>query len=169
MAMSAKKIAVISIGVNVLLLGIVAQLLKKPPPPAVIVLDTNAPVKFVEKRVETPVKPPERFDWRKVESEDYRQDIANVRSVGCPEQTVRDIIIADVNALFEARRLPLLQPSEEFKFWKADATPIFTSAPAEHIREQFEQLRLLVEEKRAVLRELLGVDVPERARRHLRR
>jgi hypothetical protein len=160
--MSAKKIAIISVCLNLLLVGVVAHLLKQPSPPSVIVLETNAPIKFVEKRVEVPVKVPEAFDWRKVESEDYRQYIANLRTVGCPEQTVRDIIIADVNALFEARRRPLLQPSEDFKFWKADATPIFTSAPAEKVREQFEQLRLLAEEKRAVLHELLGIDVPER-------
>ncbi|MCI0539773.1 MAG: hypothetical protein L0Z50_31580 [Verrucomicrobiales bacterium] len=160
--MSARKIALVSIGVNLLLIGVVALLLKQPPSPSVILLETNSPVQIWEKRVEVPVPVPEPFDWRKVESEDYRQYIANLRAVGCPEATVRDIIIADVNALFEARRRPLLQPHEEFKFWKADATPIFTGAPAEQIRQRFEQLRLLVEEKQGVLRELLGIDVPER-------
>jgi hypothetical protein len=159
--MSAQKIAIVSILLNAVLLGVVVHFLNRPPaPPQVVVLQTNAPLKIVERRVEVP----EPFDWRKVESEDYRQYIANLRAVGCPEQTVRDIIIADVNALFEARRRSLLQPADEFQFWKADATPIFTTGPAEKIRNQFEQLRLLAEEKRAVLRELLGIDVPERVR-----
>ena len=52
--MSAKKIAIISIWVNLLLLGGLAYLLKQPPPPSIIVLETNAPVQFVEKRVEVP-------------------------------------------------------------------------------------------------------------------
>src|SRR4030095_2131374 len=117
--MSAKKVALISICLNFLLLAAVAYLLKQPPPPSVIVLETNAPAKVVERHIEVPVNVPEPFDWRKVESEDYRQYIANLRAVGCPEQTVRDIIIADVAALFEARRRPLVQPFEGFKFWKA--------------------------------------------------
>ena len=37
------------------------------------------------------------FSWREVESDDYPTYIANLRDIGCPEQTIRDIIIADVN------------------------------------------------------------------------
>src|ERR1051326_5188840 len=40
------------------------------------------------------------FSWREVESADYPTYIANLRDIGCPEQTIRDIIIADVNALY---------------------------------------------------------------------
>ena len=160
--MNAKKIAIISILGNLLLAGSIAYLLRQPPPPSVIVLETNASPRIIEKRVEVPVKVTEPFDWRKVESEDYRRYIANLRAIGCPEQTVRDIIVADVNALFEARRQALIQPPEDFKFWRADETPFFSSAPAQKLHEQFEQLRLLAEEKRAVLRELLGIEVSER-------
>src|SRR3569623_2104048 len=37
------------------------------------------------------------ISWSHVESPDYATYIANLRSIGCPEQTIRDIIIADVN------------------------------------------------------------------------
>ena len=40
------------------------------------------------------------FSWREVESADYATYIANLRDIGCPEQTIRDIIIADVNQLY---------------------------------------------------------------------
>src|ERR1035437_2596987 len=44
------------------------------------------------------------FTWQQIESADYPTYIANLREVGCPDQTIRDIIIADVNQLFARRR-----------------------------------------------------------------
>src|SRR5437867_256418 len=38
-------------------------------------------------------KADQKFDWRMVESEDYKKYIANLRYIGCPEETIRDIII----------------------------------------------------------------------------
>src|SRR5687767_6195122 len=43
------------------------------------------------------------FHWGSVESDDYREYIANLRAIGCPEETIRDIIIADVNKLYAGR------------------------------------------------------------------
>src|SRR5258706_6363078 len=44
------------------------------------------------------------FTWREAESADYPEYVANLRDIGCPEQTIRDIIIADVNALYARKR-----------------------------------------------------------------
>ena len=35
------------------------------------------------------------FRWSQLESTDYRQYIANLRAIGCPELTLRDIIMTD--------------------------------------------------------------------------
>lgn len=43
------------------------------------------------------------FHWRQLEAADYRTYIANLRSVGCPEQTVRDIISADLHTRYAPR------------------------------------------------------------------
>jgi hypothetical protein len=57
-----------------------------------------------------PAKGDERpFNWSQVESRDYPTYIANLRSIGCPEQTIRDIITADVDSQYAARREPLEQ------------------------------------------------------------
>jgi hypothetical protein len=45
-----------------------------------------------------------RFDWRQLEAPDYPTYIANLRAINCPEQTVRDIITADVASLFALKR-----------------------------------------------------------------
>lgn len=47
------------------------------------------------------------FHWSQIESGDYRIYVANLRAIGCPEQTIRDIITADVDSLYAARRQPL--------------------------------------------------------------
>ncbi len=47
------------------------------------------------------------LDWRAVESDDYPTYIANLRSVGVPPATIRDIIVADVGQLYDQRRAAL--------------------------------------------------------------
>lgn len=49
------------------------------------------------------------FDWSQIESADYPTYVANLRKIGCPEQTLRDIIVADVDTLYAPRRARLEQ------------------------------------------------------------
>src|SRR5688572_32003954 len=57
----------------------------------------------------SPPQSTDRFDWRKVESPDYRKYIANLRLIGVPEETIRDLIVADVCQLYKAKWQHLLQ------------------------------------------------------------
>jgi hypothetical protein len=99
-----------------------------------------------------------QISWRMVESEDYRQYIANLRSIGCPEETIRDIITADVNKLFEARRKELRAAStNKFEFWKAGS--MFAGMMNE---EKIKQKQELAKEKRELLTTLLGVAPDEK-------
>jgi len=98
------------------------------------------------------VKP---FNWQQVESEDYKTFIANLRSIGCPEETIRDIVIADVTKLFAARERAV-SGADDWKFWRANG-PL----PAKISNERNAQLAALHEQKRAVIRALLGVELDE--------
>src|SRR5262245_38039762 len=49
------------------------------------------------------------FHWSQIESSDYRTYVANLHAIGCPEQTIRDIITSDVSATFASRRIELEQ------------------------------------------------------------
>jgi len=44
------------------------------------------------------------FRWSQLESTDYHTYLANLRGIGCPEQTIRDIITADVDSVFARQR-----------------------------------------------------------------
>jgi hypothetical protein len=60
------------------------------------------PTNFSSEQAEQAVKAP--FQWSQVESSDYRTYIANLRRIGCPEQTIRELIMADVDDDYSARR-----------------------------------------------------------------
>src|SRR5207247_2614407 len=90
------------------------------------------------------------IDWHNVESEDYRKYIANLRSIGCPEETIRDIITADVNKLFAQRRRELASGGKKFEFWKTTGNPFMAMVDSDKMEKQ----QQLDKEKRALLREL---------------
>ena len=88
------------------------------------------------------------FSWREVESNDYPTYIANLRNIGCPEQTIRDLIIADVNALYARKRATELVTPEQ-QWWRSQPDTNVVQAAAE-------KARALDEERRTLLTSLLG-------------
>ncbi len=112
------------------------------PPPIVAAEETNSIIK-------TNVVLRHQFlSWAHVESPDYATYIANLRSIGCPEQTIRDIIIADVNSLFAKRRATeILTPQQEW--WRSEPSPQVVKLAAE-------KYLALDKERRALLTRLLG-------------
>ena len=103
---------------------------------------------------------PGRLDWRSVESADYKQYVQNLRSIGCPEETIFDIIVADVNTLY-AMKARSLVPPREWKFWEAqDDVP-----SREEIRNQ-KLRRELEREKRALIAAILGAEALERLKKY---
>ena len=92
--------------------------------------------------------------WQALEAADLRRFIANLRAVGCPEQTIQDIILARVNQQFAAREAALKLRPEHLKPWEASAW----TEKAQRDRQR--QLADLGREKRALLKELLDLDVP---------
>ncbi len=57
------------------------------------------------------------FHWSEIESSDYLIYVKNLRQIGCPEQTIRDIIQADVASLFAAKRQELPSVESETGPW----------------------------------------------------
>jgi hypothetical protein len=112
----------------------------------------NAPV-LVQTHSAASVTNAPRLDWRQVETPDYRTYVQNLRAIGCPEQTIRDIVSADALQALAARRAEVLAAFyQEFKYWKAD--PSQTAARAQLATQRGE----VDEEMAALLHELLGPD-----------
>jgi hypothetical protein len=47
-----------------------------------------------------PSQAPNPSPWSRIESTDYPAFIANLRATGCPERTIRDIVVPEVDALY---------------------------------------------------------------------
>lgn len=88
---------------------------------------------------------PAPLRWSALESDDYPQYIANLRAVGCPEQTIADLVNADVRALYRERRRARLATASR-GFWDLSF----------HAGLEESQTRDLDAEEEAVLRGLLG-------------
>ncbi len=88
------------------------------------------------------------FSWPQVETADYRAYIANLRDIGCPEQTIRDIIIAEVNQLYAKKRLAEVVTPEQ-QWWRSVPDPKVVQAAKAKIQA-------LDQERRDLLSALLG-------------
>lgn len=160
--MNTRAILILSVGLNAALVGTAGYLLTQKPKSAP--MSGSSPTKAASSgaMVTTNINltaPGQTFDWRAVESEDYRRYIANLRAVGCPEETIKDIIIADVNKLFEDRKKELKSAkAEKFEFWKTGMQSMMGNLLDE---EAIKERQALAAEKRALLKELLGIDIVE--------
>lgn len=88
------------------------------------------------------------FSWQELESDDYPTYIANLRDISCPEQTIRDIIIADVNALYARRRATEIVTASQ-QWWRTEPDTNVLQLAAAKSRE-------LDQERRELLVRLLG-------------
>jgi len=90
----------------------------------------------------------ENFTWEQVQSTNDAVLIKNLRAIGCPEQTIRDIITTDVNRIYGRRRLTEVD-YPNYQWWK--------STPDPALAQQAEQkLQSLEKERRVLLTGLLG-------------
>ena len=103
--------------------------------------------------------------WLDIQSADLKQFVRRLRDAGCPDETVKDIILAEVNRRFTARIFELWPENYEIKpFWKVDNNRRNNVEQLKKNRERMRKQQALQKEKSALLVELLGVD-PEKQQR----
>ena len=96
--------------------------------------------------------------WMALESTNYVIYIQNLRDFGCPEETVRDIIITDIAKLYGRRKAALRWHAQGDKFWlpnEAAETPEYRLAQ-----------RMLEQEQRELVKSLLGVELKRELARY---
>jgi len=96
------------------------------------------------------------FDWSAVETSDYKQYAANLRAIGLPEELVRAIVIADVNAHYAPKEEALRRKQLPYDVSWAQREGSY--GPSEW--DRIAQLREVQTEKQAALKEILGIYVP---------
>jgi len=162
--MKARSILIVSLGLNVLLAcWVVARAGRVPAsqpaaggqPSARSVplwqLERTNVVEAVTNRVDAPA-----FHWSSIETNDFEAYTANLRGVGCPEHTVRHLVMGEIEEVYAER---IAEAEESGPFWE---TQSMRRAREKGVRRQ----RLVLEqEKRSVLRRLLGVEWSAEAER----
>jgi hypothetical protein len=152
-----KRTFAISLGLNLALACAAVCLLHKPVPPmpdAIAEADsetTTAPSPPDADNSAAPVAyVTNHFTWSRVEAEDFEQLAINLRAIGCPEKTVRDIVIARGR-----RALEQVSCASEPKvsFWTAGLRRASAKQEAER------QERLAREQIIARLERVIGPDV----------
>lgn len=144
---------ILSLGLNAVLAALAVAQWTRPAPASRQPAPLRAQQPAGEPAVRAPAAPtnaPPRltFHWAQVESDDYRQYVANLRAIGCPERLIRDLIVRDVEELYEHREAALPAPSQPP--WANRDSRRKTGA------QNAAQRAELVDERRAVLQELLG-------------
>jgi hypothetical protein len=92
---------------------------------------------------------PRAFAWPDLESTNYERYVMNLRGIGCPETTVRDIILADVNQIYARKRHELNVTTNDLKWWQSDPDP-------GELQEQLARAQSLENDRRKLLTRLLG-------------
>ncbi|MFA6546014.1 MAG: hypothetical protein WCS99_16460, partial [Limisphaerales bacterium] len=101
------------------------------------------------------------FHWSALESPDYIRYADNLRTVGCPERTLRDILLPDIEKLFDERAREITKTGGD-TFWEtADQRDA-------RQRQREAKLRALELEKRALVQQLLGMELSHAALKELR-
>lgn len=88
------------------------------------------------------------FHWSQIESQDYATYIDNLRSIGCPEETIRDIIVADLNSHFARKQREELA-GLDMQWWRS-------SPDAQRLEERQAIVDRIEAERRTLLENLLG-------------
>jgi LysM repeat protein len=137
----------LSLGLNIILALVLLFHHRKTTPQTIVEVETvpatNPPSpRFIVRK--------QFFSWQELESPDYEGYVKNLRGVNCPEQTVSDIVVADVNQQFAYRRLTeVLSPAQQW----------WTSEPDSNlVAQSIEQKQTLEQTRRTLLNTLLGTN-----------
>lgn len=99
-----------------------------------------------------PAPAPPSFNWASIESEDFKKYIQNLRDLGVPDETIRDLIRAEVTKLYRPKMLALRPASNPAKYWERSYGGSFS----QQTPEQRQQQTALYKEQSNLLKDLLG-------------
>ena len=159
--MNLQRLLLISIVANlVCLAGLFWMLAERQQPPAQLGAPLSAatsagagPAPGQTAPVERIVREVEPFHWSQIEADDYQTYVENLRRIGCPEETIRDLVKQDLDKLYDQRKADILSKAPARKeYWKT-GNPSALSRPSSATSSQMAQLD---REKNEVLGDLFG-------------
>lgn len=152
-----------SLAANLALAALVLFLVKTRPASPEMSAETDAETAAAEVAEPAPPAPQpktivvtNKLQWAQLESEDYRTYIKRLRAIGCPEQTIRDIIIADLDKMMAPKVRSIYGRRSESHYWNSEEEELANNH--DH-REWLRQEHEIDREKREIIQELVGADL----------
>ena len=103
--------------------------------------------------------------WSDLQTEDLKKLVRRLRAVGCPEETIKDLVLAELNRSYSVKQRAIWQnnfnPNDYWKPYKRTFDP----AEAKKNRERSHEMRDMQKSKTALIVELFGVDVEKQRRK----
>ncbi len=102
-----------------------------------------------------------KFSWRDLQAEELKAYISKLRAANCPEMTLQDLILAEVNRRFAAKTRALWNDPEllaQNDYWKPYQRKQ-DPEKAKKNRERYKANLMAQKEKSALIVELFGFDV----------
>ena len=97
--------------------------------------------------------------WSDLQTDDLKEFVRRLRAAGCPEETIKDLVLAQLNRSYSVKQRAIWQnnfnPNDYWKPYKQHFDP----AESKKNRERSHQMRDLQKSKTALIVELFGVDV----------
>jgi hypothetical protein len=97
-----------------------------------------------------------QLQWAQLESENYQEYITRLRAIGCPEPTIRDIIIADLDKLMAPQIRALYGRRPELRYWHSVEEELANDVDPREVTRRTEEIE---KRKREIVRELVGADL----------
>ncbi len=143
-----------SIAVNAVLLGLAFAKPELAPPSVrpFFAFSSSAPPAATPAKPRAPRAEPVRQLWSTLASDDLPTLIARLRAAGFPASIIRQIVMAELSARYEARLRRIYEPDGNQPFWKQSANSWELGS------KRMEEYYALQRERTKVMRDLLGGD-----------
>jgi len=99
-----------------------------------------------------------KISWRDLQAAELKAFVARLRAVNCPEETIKDLVLAELNRRFSKQQRSLWSEQSNQDYWKPYQHK-FDPAEQKKNRDRSKQMQAMQKEKTALIVELFGVDV----------
>lgn len=104
-----------------------------------------------------------KFSWRDLQAADLKVFVARLRAVNCPEETIKDLALAELNRRYAKQQRSLWSELQNQDYWKPYQQKM-DPADQKKNRDRSRQMQAMAKEKTALIVELFSVDVEKQRR-----
>jgi hypothetical protein len=99
-----------------------------------------------------------KISWGNLQAADLKEFVRKLRAVNCPEETIKDLVLAELNRSFAKQQRSLWSELQNQDYWKPYQRKVDPTEQKKN-RERSKQMQAMQKEKTALIVELFGVDV----------